>query len=188
MIEATNLKNGVTFLSNGKPYIVIKYNHIKMGRGGAVVRVTSRNLETGTIEEKTFSSNVKVEDIKTQKLKLQYLYNDGSSAVFMNPNNYDQIEIPLRIIIEEIKFIKEGDNADILFWDEKPLSVEIPPKVVLKITSTVPGVKGNSATNMYKPAVLENGLNLKVPLFINEGDSIRVDTRTGEYVERAPSG
>ena len=185
MIEATNLKNGVTFLSNGKPYIVIKYNHIKVGRGGAIVRVSSRNLETGAIEEKTYSSNIKVEDIKTQKQKLQYLYNDGTNAVFMNPTNYEQVEIPIKVVSYELKFIKEGDNVDILMWDDKPLSVEISPKVVLMVKSTVPGVKGNSATNMFKPATLENGLDIKVPLFIHEGDNIRVDTRNGEYVERA---
>ncbi len=184
-IAATSLKNGTTFLSNDKPYVVIKYNHIKVGRGGAVVRVTARNLETGAIEEKTYSANVKVEDINTSKRKLQYLYNDNVNAVFMDPQSYEQIEIPVTVLSSELNFIKEGEDANVLFWDDKALSVEIPPKVTLKIKETSPGVKGNSATNMFKPATLENGLEVKVPLFIKVGDSVRVDTRTGEYVERA---
>ena len=185
MINATDLKNGITFLSNGKPYKVIKYTHTKMGRGGATVRVTAKDLVTGTIEDKTFSSNVKVDDVSTSKRKLQFLYNDGGNAVFMDPKTYDQVEIPISIVKEELPFIKEGEFADVLFWEEKALSIEIPPKVTLLIAETSPGVKGNSATNMYKPATLENDLSVKVPLFINKGDKIVVDTRSGEYVERA---
>ena len=185
MIEATNLKNGTTFLSNGNPYKVIKYSHIKVGRGGATVRVTVRNLESGSVEEKTYSANVKVDDIQTQKRRLSYLYNDGAVAQFMDPSSYEQIEVSLKIVGDDIKFIKEGENVDVLFWDERALSIDISPKVVLKVTDTPPGVKGNSASNVYKTAVLENGIQVKVPLFINNGDTIRVDTRTGEYVERA---
>jgi elongation factor P len=103
----------------------------------------------------------------------------------MDPNTFEQVEIPVDLAKTELNFIKEGDTADVLFWEEAPLSVEIPPKVTLKVTDTVPGVKGNSATNLYKPATLENGLKLRVPLFIKEGDKIRVDTKSGEYVERA---
>lgn len=190
MINATDLKNGTTFLSASKPYIVIKYSHIKMGRGGAIVRVTARNLESGTIEEKTFSSNVKVEDVKTIKRKLQFLYTDGANAVFMDPSSYEQVEIPQEVVKDELAYIGEGDKVDVLFWskggdkEDKPLSIDIPPKVVLTIAETDPGVKGNSATNIYKQAKLSNGVTLKVPLFIKEGDKIRVDTRTREYVER----
>lgn len=185
MIDATDLKNGVTFLFDGKPYQVIKYSHIKVGRGGATVRVTVRNLESASLEEKTFSSEVRVDEVNTNKRKLQYLYKDSANAIFMDTKSYEQVEIPLPVLGEQIAFMKEGDSADVLFWDEKPLSVELPPKVVLAVVETDPGVKGNSAVNIYKPARLENGLNVKVPLFIKEGDKIRVDTRTGEYVERA---
>ena len=185
MIEATNLKNGITFLDKGKPYKVIKYNHVKIGRGGAVVRVSARNLESGGIEEKTFSSNIKVEDVQTFKRQLQFLYSDAKNAVFIDPKNYEQIEIASSVIKDELPFIKEGENAAVLFWEEKPLSIEIQPKITLTISETPPGVKGNSATNIYKPAILENGLQVKVPLFVNKGEKIVVDTRTGEYVERA---
>ncbi len=187
MINATDLKAGATFLSDGKPYQVIKYSLIKMGRGGAVVKVHVRNLESGSVEEKSFSSNISLEEINTFKKKLQYLYKDSSNIVFMDPKSFEQVEIPLAILGDQALFLKEGDNIDVLFWDERPLSVELPPNVVMAITQTDPGVKGNSATNIYKPAVLENGFKLKVPLFIKQGDKVKVDTRSGEYIERVKS-
>lgn len=185
MISSTDLKNGTTFLSDGKPYKVVKYSHKKIARGGATVKVTAKNLETGSVEDKTYSSNVKVEDISTRRKRLQFLYVDGDSVVFMDPDSYEQVEIAVSIVKDELLFIKEGEKVDVLFWDDKALSVDISPKVELKVVDTDPGVKGNSASNVYKPAKLENGLSIKVPLFIENGDRIRVDTRTSEYVERA---
>ena len=185
MIDATDLKTGVTFLYESKPYQVVKYTHVKIGRGGAVVRVTARNLETGSLSDKSFSSNIALEEISTSKRKLQFLYKDADSAVFMDSKTFDQVEIPLSVLSDQIGFLKEGENIDVLFWEDKALSLELPPNVIMSVLETDPGVKGNSATNIYKPAVLENGMKLKVPLFINVGDKIKVDTRTGEYVERA---
>ncbi len=186
MLASTELKNGVTFLADGKPYRVLKYTFIKMGRGGATVKISVRNLESGSVEEKSYSSNVKVEEVTTTKRILQYLYKDAVSAFFMDMGSYEQIEIPISVIADELPYIKEGETATILFWGEKPLSIEIPPKVTMTIGETDPGVKGNSASNMYKSAtLLENGIEVKVPLFINKGEKVRVDTRTGEYVERA---
>jgi elongation factor P len=185
MISATELKNGVAFLQYGKPYQVIKYTLIKMGRGGAVVKVLAKNLESGSTEEKTFSSNVAVEEANTYKRKLQYLYQDGINATFMDPKDFSQVEIALEILGSDIKYIKEGENVDVLFWDEKALSIALAPSVVMEVIETDPGVKGNSASNMYKPATLQNGIITKVPLFIKQGEKIRVDTRTGEYLERA---
>jgi len=185
MLASTDLKNGTTFLRNGQPYKVVKYSLMKMGRGGATVRLDVKNLENGNNEHISYSSNIKVDEVTTRKRRLQYLYNDGSAASFMDPQSFDQIEIPVSVIETELPYIKEGDTADILFWEDKPLSIDIAPKVVLKVTKTDPGVKGNSVSNIYKPATLENGLQVKVPLFINEGEKIRVDTRTGSYIERA---
>lgn len=189
MISATDLKNGTTFLHYGKPYQVIKYTLIKMGRGGAVVKISARNLETGSIEEISYSSNNSVEEADISKKKLQYLYKDTQNAVFMDSISFEQVEIPLRVLGDDISYCKEGESIDILFWSlgearDKALSVALPPKVNLKVVQTDPGVKGNSASNVYKPAVLENGLTVKVPLFIKVNDSVKVDTRTGEYVER----
>lgn len=184
MIEATDLKAGATFRLNGKLYKVLKYQHQKLGRGGATVKVSAKNLETGSLEEKSFSSNIKVEEIITVKRPLQFLYRDGENTVFMDPKSYEQIEISANLIEEELNYIKEGDGVNVLFWEDKSLSIDIPPKVSLAVVDTPPGVKGDSATNIFKPAKLENGLQVKVPLFVNNGDKIRVDTRTGEYIER----
>lgn len=185
MLQSTELKNGVSFLADGKPYRVVKYTFIKMGRGGATVKLTVRNLETGSVEEKSYSSNVKVDELTTTKKTLQYLYTAEPIATFMDPKTYEQIEIPTSVIADQLPFIKEGEEATILFWGEKPLSIDIPPKVTLTIIETDPGVKGNSASNMYKSAKLDNGMTVRVPLFIGVGEKVRVDTRTGEYVERA---
>lgn len=191
-INVTDLKGGVAFLHYGKPYQVIKYNLIKLGRGSATVRVTARNLETGGVEEIAYQSNTSVDEANTVKKKLQYLYKDANTAYFMDPETFEQIEISLGVLGDQVSYIKEGENVSVLFWEDPSastgpvaLSVDLPPKVVLKVIETDPGVKGNSTSNIYKPAVLENGLKTKVPLFINAGENIRVDTRTGEYIERA---
>lgn len=185
MINSTELKNGVTFLHHDKPCKVIEYSLIKMGRGGATVKLRVRNMETGAVEPVSMSSNVKVDEVVTNKKRLQYLFKDATTATFMDPVTFDQVEIPASVIENELPFIKEGDNVDVLFWNDKPLSVDIAPKVVLKVVETDPGVKGNTVSNLYKPAKLENGINIKVPLFINAGELIRVDTRTSSYIERA---
>lgn len=185
MLQSTELKNGVTFMADGKPYKVLKYEFIKMGRGGATVKLKVRNLESGSVEDKSYSSNVKVDDLVTVKRNLQYLYTADPISTFMDPATYDQVEIPTASIKDELPYIKEGEEATIMFWGEKPLSIDIPPKVTLTIAETDPGVKGNSASNMYKSAKLDNGMTVRVPLFIERGEKVRVDTRTGEYVERA---
>ena len=172
-----------------KPYQVIKYNLIKLGRGSAYVKITARNLETGGIDEISYQSNASVDEVNTYKKKLQYLYKDASSIVFMDPETYEQVEIDASVLDGQEVFLKEGDSADVLFWSldsarDKVLTVELPPKVVLEVRQTDPGVKGNSATNIYKPAILENGLKVKVPLFIKAGDWVSIDTRTGDYTEK----
>lgn len=185
MINVTDLRAGATFIQDGKPFLVVKYEHKKIGRGSAVIKTQVRNLKTGATEEKGFISGGKVEEIVTSRRVLQYLYKDASSAYFMDPRSYDQIEIPLAVVTDQIDYVREGENVTILFWENEALSVELAPNVVMTVITTDPGVKGNSATNMYKPATLENGVSVRVPLFINKGDRIRVDTRSGEYLERA---
>ena len=184
MLNVTDLRNGTTFQMDGAPYLVLRYMHTKMGRGTANVRVEARNLKSGRIEEKTFMSNARVENAPTTKKKMQYLYSDAENSVFMDPVTFEQVEIPLKIAQESVRFLKDGETADVMFWKDEALSVEVAPKVNLTVKDTGPGVKGNSATNIWKPATLENGIIVKVPLFIQGGDKIRMDTRTGEYVER----
>lgn len=185
MINATSLRSGSAILYQGKPYVISKYNLIKMGRGGATVRVNAKNLENGASVELAFSSNLSFEELNLNKRKLQYLYKDTKNAVFMDPRSYEQVEIPLEIIGDHILYVKEGEENNVLFWDDKAISIDLPPKITLTVAQTDPGVKGNSATNIYKPAMLENGVELKVPLFVNTGDKIVVDTRNGTYAERA---
>lgn len=185
MINSTDLKNGVTFLHHDQPYKVIEYSLIKMGRGGATVKLRVRNMENGSVEPVSMSSNVKVDEVVTSKKRLQYLFKDNATATFMDPLSFEQVEIPNSVIENELPFIKEGDNIDVLYWNDKALSVDISPKVVLEVVETDPGVKGNTVSNLYKPAKLENGLSIKVPLFINAGEKIKVDTRTRTYIERA---
>src|SRR3989344_6094375 len=133
MMEATSLKAGATFQLNGKPYKVLKYQHQKLGRGGATVKVSVKNLETGSLEDKSISSNIKVEEIITVKRLLGFLYKDGENVVFMDPVSYEQIEISTNLIKEELNYIKEGDSVNVLFWDYKPLSIDIPTKVGLTV-------------------------------------------------------
>ncbi len=184
MIPVTELRSGATFEISGTPYQVTKYEHVKVGRGNATIRITGRNLRTGGSEEKTFNSGATVEPILTTKRQLQYLYADSANAFFMDPKTYEQVEVGKKVLGEAVSFLQEGQAVSVLFWEDDALSVDIPPSVVLKVSETGPGVKGNSATNIYKPATLENGLAVKVPLFINIGDKVKVDTRTGEYAER----
>jgi elongation factor P len=185
MLKATDLKNGVAFMHHEKPYQVTKYALIKMGRGGAVVKVTARNLESGSNEEISYSSNNTVEEANTHKRSLQYLYKDGTTAFFMDERSYEQVEVPLTVLGDQIYFVKEGETVSVFFWEDKALWVDLPPKVVMTVVDTDPGVKGNSTSNMYKSATLDNGFKTKIPLFIDKGEKIRVDTRTGEYIERA---
>jgi elongation factor P len=185
MINATELKNGTTFQLRDVPYKVVKYRHQKIARGGGTVKLSLKNLKTGKKEEKTLNSSEKIEEISTIKKPFQYLYSDENTAYFMDQDNFNQVEIDTDLIEDEISFIKEGEQVDILFWDDKALSVNIPAKVTLFVKRTTPGIKGNSATNVFKSAILENDLEVKVPLFIEKGDMIVVDTRTAAYVERA---
>lgn len=184
-INATDLRAGTAFLYEGKPFKVKKYTLIKMGRGGATVRVSCVNLENGANVEHAFSSNLSFEQITLTKKKMQYLYNDGSVAFFMNPSSYEQIEVSLNVLGDDVYYLKEGENADILFWGERAMSIDLPPNIVLEVVECDPGVKGNSVSNLYKPAKLSNGLEVRVPLFIKVGEKIKIDTRSGDYIERA---
>ncbi len=185
MISVTDLRSGVVFQEQGQLFQVLSYEHIKMGRGSANIKVKVKNLRTGTTVEKSFINGAKVDNVSVYKRDLQYLYRDSESAYFMNPTTFEQISIPIKIIGNDIYYLKEGESFNISFLGDEALSLNLPPKMEFSVEDTAPGVKGNSATNVFKDAVLKNGLKTKVPLFINVGDRIRVDTRTGEYSERA---
>jgi len=189
MIVATKLKNGTNFAEDGVPYKVIDYKHTHKSRGGGTVRVKVRNLLDGRMSTKTYQSTVKVDEIDVHKRLLQYLYRDGESYVFMHPETFEQIEVNESVVAEQGKYLKDGENAEVMFWDrgedEMALGLSLPPKMTFEVEDAAPGEKGDSASNVYKDATLSNGLRVRVPLFINKGDMVRVDTRSGEYVERA---
>lgn len=184
MIVVSELRAGVIFEESGNLLQVLSYEHIKMGRGSANIKVKVKNLRSGSTTEKSFINGAKVNDVTVLKRDHQYLYKDGENAYFMNPQTFEQISVPLKVIDGD-EFLKEGEIYSISFLNDEALSINLPPKVVLLVTETAPGVKGNSATNVFKDAILENGLTVKVPPFIKTGDKVRVDTRTGAYTEKA---
>lgn len=184
MISVTELRSGTIFEDNGNLYQVLYYEHIKMGRGSANIKVKIKNVRSGSITDKSFISGAKVNDVRVLKKELQYLYKDEDSAYFMDPLTFEQIEILLRILPEH-QYLKEGETFSVSFLKDEPLFLNLPPKMEFTVIDTGPSIRGNSATNIYKDATLENGLKTKVPLFIKVGDRVKVDTRTENYSEKA---
>ncbi len=188
MLEVTQLRAGTVYddANTGVgPWMVLKYEHIKMGRGSATIRVKIKNLKTGTTVEKSYTNGARVQEVNLETRHAQFLYRQGQTLSFMDPESYEQFEINEDLVGEQGKFLKEGTEVDLKFYDDEALSVALPLKMKFKITQTEPGFKGNSVTNLYKDAVLETGAHLKIPLFVEEGEEIVVNTETGEYVERA---
>ena len=184
MIPVQDLRNGMTFLMDGQLYITQKYEHIKMGRGSATIKIKAKNLLTGATTDKSFINSARVEETITTRRPMQYLYKDGQNFVFMDPKTFEQIGISSDVVSSEKQYLQENVLVNILFWEDRPLWIELPPKMEFTIVETDPGIKGNSAANMYKSAKLDNGMSVRVPLFINEGEKIMVDTRDGSYAER----
>lgn len=184
MISVTELRAGTTYEEDGQYLTVLSYEHIKMGRGSANIKVKVRNLKTGSTTEKGYTNGAKVSQIPVRKKEMQYLYKDKNEVFFMDPNTYEQVSIPISLIPDNA-YLKEGESFPVSFLEGKPLTVLLPPKMVFKVIETSPGAKGNSATNVFKEAILENNIKTKVPLFIRAGDAIKVDTRTGAYSEKA---
>ncbi len=187
MISVTDLRAGTVFELDGRPLMVLEYKHTKMGRGTANIKVKVRDLETGSTGEKSFISGARVEPIDSQFKELQYLYRQGDEFFLLDPLTFEQMSLDRKVFNGLDQFLKEGLKVKVVFWRQKPLSVEIPNSLTYQVKETDPGARGNSATNVFKPATMDNGLKVKVPLFIKIGEKIRVDTRTGEYVERAKS-
>ena len=185
MLSLSEIKMGRIIELSAGPYLVIKTEHHKMGRGGAVLKTKLRNLINNSILEKTFQGNEKVEEATIETKQANYLYKDDTSCYFMDNETYEQFSIALGQIGDKIKYMKDGIDVDILYFQNKPVAVNLPIKIELKVISAPPGVKGNSAGNVTKTATLETGIEINVPMFISQGDVIRVNTETGEYVERA---
>lgn len=184
MIDVNKLKVGVTFAEDSTPWRVLKYDFIKMGRGGATIKVKARNLISGSIVTKSFQSGNVVEDITLEKKHLQYLYKDEEKAYFMDPVSFDQIEIPLSVMGEDVNYLVEGEKAWVLFWGDQVLGVELAASVVMEVTEADHWEKGNSVSNLMKPVKVASGLSIMVPLFIKKGDRIKINTEEGSYINR----
>ncbi len=184
MITAGDFRNGVTFELEGNVFKIIEFQHVKPGKGSAFVRTKLRNVITGATVDRTFNPTDKMELARIDRREMQYLYNDGESDIFMDMESYDQIPIMPDVLGDSLKFVKENDVVTVLSYKGKIFGIEPPTFVELMVTKADPGVRGDTATNVTKNAILETGAEIRVPLFINEGEMIRVDTRTGEYLER----
>ena len=185
MISAGDFRNGLCFEMDNQVYQVVEFQHVKPGKGAAFVRTKYKNVKTGSVVERSFNPNEKFEQAQLDRRDMQYIYSDGELYYFMDQESYEQIPIHAESIGEAIKFLKEEMICRVLSYKGEIFSVELPITVELEITECEPGVKGDTANNASKYATLETGAVVKVPLFVNQNEKIRVDTRTGEYLERA---
>lgn len=185
MLSLSEIKIGALLKIAEEPYVVIKADHHKMGRGGAVLKTKLKNLINGNILERTFQGNEKAEEAETDTNPANYLYKTDTEAYFMNNETFEQFSLPLEQVGEKLKYLKEGTDVDIFYFQGQPAAIKLPVKVSLKVKSAPLGVKGNSAGNVTKTIELETGVQVNAPMFINEGDTVIVNTDTGEYVGRA---
>lgn len=184
MIDVNDLRKGVIFEYDGSLYRVLEYTHHKPGRGNAIIRIKARNIRTGSTIERTFNSGERVQDIRLDYHNVQYLYKDGDMFVFMDGETFEQPSIPASLVGESADFLKEGMEVKITFFQNEPLDIELPTSVDLKVVQADVAVRGDTATGVTKKVMTETGAAVDVPMFVKEGDTIRVDTRTGEYVTR----
>ena len=187
MADTSDFRNGLIIKIKNDLYTIVEFQHVKPGKGGAFVRTTLKNLKTGKVLDNTFRAGEGIEIVRVERRKYQFLYREGTFLVCMDNDTYEQINIPIGLFGQGEKYLREGEEIDILFNGNEIINVEIPIFVTLKVKHTEPGLKGNTATGALKPAELETGANISVPLFIDIGDLLKVDTRTGEYVERLKS-
>ena len=184
MIDVNDLRKGVTFELDGQLLRVIEYHHHKPGRGNAVIRTKVRNLRTGAQFEKTFQSGDRVQDVRVENREMQYLYHDGDLYTFMDSKSYEQVIMEPRVLEDNVNFLRDGLDVTVQMYGDEPLGVELPTAVDLKIIQSDAAVRGDTATRANKYVTVETGYRVQVPLFVNENDTIRIDTRTGGYVTR----
>ena len=185
MIYASDFRKGITFEINGEPHVVLDFQHVKPGKGAAFVRTKYKNILSGATREEAFNPDDKFPKAHIETRKMQYLYNDGELYYFMDPETYDQVPLSFDLVEEAIKFMRENDEAMVKFFQGKAFIVEAENFVNLTVIETEPGVKGNTATNVTKAATVETGAVVQVPIFIEAGEKIQIDTRSGEYLGRA---
>jgi elongation factor P len=184
--DTSDIKKGLRIEMDGEPFIVIEFQFVKPGKGSAFTRTKVRNLITGAVLDRTFKSGEKLKPADTEDRTMQYLYSDGNYH-FMDSGNYEQVSLENSIVGENANYLTENMNVEVSYYQGRPIGLSLPNFVVLEVTETAPGEKGNTVTGASKPAIVTTGYTVNVPLFINEGDNLRIDTRTGEYVERVKS-
>ena len=184
MFSINDLKIGSKIIFNGEPYEVRFAQHSKLGRGGGILRAKIKNLRDGSTIEHTFAGAEKIEPAELETKKAQFLYKSGDQFFFMDSETFEQFELSEKQIGDIARFLKDGEPVDIIYFNDEPINIQLPIKIKLKVIYTEPGFKGNTASTVTKPATLETGAQVQVPLFIKENDTIVLDTRTGEYVER----
>jgi elongation factor P len=185
VISTNEFKTGSHIEVGGAVYRILDFQHVKPGKGGAFVRTRLRRIDDGSVQDKTFRAGEKFRPVRTETRKMQYLYDSGDAAVLMDSRDYEQLEIPRALAETAMRWMRPNDEVGVLFVDERPVDVQVPSAVEMKVAQTEPGVRGDTATGATKPATLESGVTVQVPLFIEEGELVRVDTRSGEYVSRA---
>jgi elongation factor P len=186
VISTNQFKNGTHIEVDGTIYRIVEFQHVKPGKGGAFVRSKLRKLDDGSVVDKTFRAGEKFRPVRTETRKMQYLYDSGDAAVFMDAESYEQTEIRRDSIADEMRWVLPNENVELLLVDERPAGIQVPSAVEMAVKQTDPGLRGDTASGGgTKPATLESGVVVQVPLFVNEGDRVRVDTRSGEYVSRA---
>ncbi len=184
VISSNDFRPGVHVLLDGSLYAIIESQHVKVGRGPAYVKAKVRNAKTGTITERTFRAGERVPLVHLEKKTMQYLYNDGGTYVVMDHNTYEQLSLPRALLGDAVRFVRENMDVTVIFHEDTPIGVELPNSVDLRITEAAPGVRGDTVSGGSKPATLETGAVIQVPLFVEAGEVVRVDTRTGTYLER----
>ncbi|MBI4040058.1 elongation factor P [Candidatus Daviesbacteria bacterium] len=187
MLSVTDLRNGAVFKEGSNILQVLNYEHTKMGRGSGTIKVKVKNLKTGSVTERSFITGARVEEADVQKVKAQYLYRDGESFYFMDPVGFEQLPLPASVLGDQARFLKDGLEVVLIVSEGQALGMELPLNLTYTVAETGPGEKGNTVSNVFKDATLDNGLTIKVPMFIRSGERIKVDTRSGGYVERVKS-
>ncbi|MFP6565538.1 MAG: elongation factor P [Myxococcota bacterium] len=183
-LDTSRFKNGLKVELSGSPFVMIYFQHVKPGKGGAFVRTKLKNLLTGKVIDRTFRSGEKVEEADIEERAMQYLYLDGDNLVFMDNKTYDQVPMSQGVVGDVRLLLKENTDVSVLFWRGNPVNVDLPSFIDVVVSQCDPGFRGDTASNVTKPATVETGATVQVPLFIKEGETIRIDTRTGEYSER----
>ena len=183
-VDTSQFRNGLKIELDGEPYVMTYFQHVKPGKGGAFVRTKVKHLISGRVLDRTFRSGEKVDEADVEEKTMQYLYREGDSLVFMDTSTYDQVNIPVETLGDSLQWLQENLEVGVLFWKGRASTVDLPAFIEAVITECEPGLKGDTASGATKPATLETGATVQVPLFIKEGEKIRVDTRSGSYVER----